>query len=201
MSRPWKRATTFFADVPPLEDLSNAIQKAKAFQRQWQKSGDSSRANETRMRCKGSDIQGEKLLTRTKGIFEENKEAKEQPQSFGGFSKGFLLSSSTKSRASAGKELNPKTNVKDHKIESATSPVKKNEKSASELSGSLDRSSTTCSSSGTDEVPYLRHNPEAAGSGGPVFPEVQQALKEAYPLLNTQGWKFSDTYLESGVVE
>ena len=91
---------------------------------------------------------------------EETGVAKEKVSSFGGFSKGFLLSTSSNEKKSRRKE-------KQTPQDSHTASLKKD------------------TAADDEDIPFLR--PQTAKTTGPVFPEVQEAMKEAYPLLDTQG--------------
>ena len=126
-----------FLDVPPLEDLTEVVQRARGLRAQP--------PNDPRMR---SDVW---VAAQETGV------ADGKASSFGGFSKGFLLSSSNS---------------------------KKSQKTTSQSS----RAASQAAAKDDGDIPFLRPSSAAAAeTRGPVFPEVQEAMKEAYPLLNTQG--------------
>ena len=112
----------------------------------------------------------------TEGAVREN-------ESFGGFGKGFLLSTpaertvKTVSRSSAASKSTGTAGG------NATPSSKASTFEGERFSSGTSPTATTTS----DDIPFLRAQPQAAENRGPVFPEVQEAMKEAYPLLNTQG--------------
>lgn len=142
-------ACFYITDVPPLEDLTEAVQKARALRTQPQL------RDETRA---GDDDRAAK-----DGV-KKRTQPKETPakatESFGGFSKGFLLSNP----AASSDSTKASTSISHTKSEAVT------HSSGSNLSDDGD-------------IPFLKAKRTAKG---PVLPEVQEAMKEAYPLLNTE---------------
>ena len=188
-------------DVPPLEDLSDAVRRARALQTQVpdnplsRTSGD-----ESRMRSRNGGAAKEGIAvdqskskrlgkSATKlGEAEERRGA--SSRAFGGFAKGFLLSESSnsdkdisKSKPAPKSQSNTEEQVKKKYVSSLADA---DSKGLSVKSGSAQSSVST-----DDNVPFLRMNKKE--SKGPVFPEVQEAMKEAYPLLNTQGHTHTHT--------
>lgn len=139
----------YITDVPPLEDLTEAVQKARALRTQPQLR-DETRAGDDRAAKDG---------------VKKRTQPKETPakvtESFGGFSKGFLLSNP----AASSDSTKASTSISHTKSEAVTRT------SESNLSDDGD-------------IPFLKAK---RTSKGPVLPEVQEAMKEAYPLLNTEG--------------
>ena len=84
--------------------------------------------------------------------------------SFGGFKKGFLVSSSDSSKSRAKREPPAPSKKK--------TPVAT---SSAEEAGSKDES----------DIPFIR--PKEKAKSSLEFPEVQQAMKEAFPLLQSKG--------------
>ena len=119
----------------------------------------------------------------TEGAVREN-------ESFGGFGKGFLLSTpaertvKTVSRSSGASKS---TGV-------AGGNATPSSKEASTFEGERFSSGTSpTATTASDDITFLRAQPQVAANRGPVFPEVQEAMKEAYPLLNTQGQRGQGT--------
>lgn len=133
-----------FTDVPPLEDLTEAVQRARALRTQPQRRGET-RAGDNRAAKDGVKKRTQPKETPAKAA-----------ESFGGFSKGFLLSNPAGS-------TRPSTGVQ-----------------------SLAKTPPTPERDLSDDgdIPFLKAKTTAKG---PVLPEVQEAMKEAYPLLNTEG--------------
>ena len=103
----------------------------------------------------------------------ESKKAQESiSQPFGGFSKGFLLSTPKNGEAKPAKSSKKEADTSSH---SDT-----NTHTAGGSSAKRDPSTESDS-----DMPFIK--PQNTSTRGPVFPEVQEAMKEAYPLLNTQG--------------
>ena len=95
-------------------------------------------------------------------VTKKPEESSSQSKSFGGFSKGFLLSNST------------------------SSTPKKTKKKDAENGGSGGGCKKTASAkTGKDDIPFLKAQEPPAKA--PVLPEVQEAMKEAYSLMDTQG--------------
>ena len=167
-------------DVPPLEDLTEAVHRARALRTQLQGPGDG--RDESRMRGNGGAAQSKRGVAGAETVLRKSAEPEEAQgitsQSFGGFAKGFLLSTpsgpspSTRSHNSAGNSNPSQPDCDTHK-EGSTFTKSGTESSKSGLA--LD---------GDGNIPFLK--PKATAKG-PVFPEVQEAMKDAYPLLNTQG--------------
>lgn len=144
-------ACFYFTDVPPLEDLTEAVQKARALRSQPQLR-DETRAGDNRAAKDGVKKRTQPKETPAKAA-----------ESFGGFSKGFLLS-------------NPAANRDSRKASTSKSQTK----------SEAGTHTTECNLSDDGDIPFLKAKGTAKG---PVFPEVQDAMKEAYPLLNTEGWR------------
>ena len=135
------------------------------------------RAHEPRMRSSNSGpkigVAASETVPQKLGESAETKEAEgNTSQSFGGFSKGFLLSTPKTSEAKL-----PST--KSSKKQTKTSSLPDSDLHTSGRTTAKTDISTECDV----DIPFIK--PQAAK--GPVFPEVQEAMKEAYPLLNTQG--------------
>lgn len=91
-----------------------------------------------------------------------NKSEGKSQSSFGGFSKGFLLSTTTSS----------------NKPRSKKNPVQ----NGSQASGG-DKKAAECEK---EDIPFIR--PQAPPTKAPVLPEVQEAMKkDAHSLMDTQG--------------
>ena len=92
----------------------------------------------------------------------KNKSEEKSQSSFGGFSKGFLLSTTTPSNKPGSKEK----------------PVQ----NGSQASGG----DTKTAESEKEDIPFIK--PQAPPTKAPVLPEVQEAMKkEAHSLMDTQG--------------
>ena len=188
------------ADVPPLEDLSDAVKRARAVQQQQQqlqrtRQPPTNAWNGKELHSNGGSAEASRSITsdRTRsessqkdvsGASSDVKRESQVPKAFGGFMKGFLLSTPAKhsldsvSRAPAGRDSNSND-------EDVGSKVK--ECGALQDSRKAGSAGGSPSVSGDSDIPFLRGKQGAVGSKGPVIPDVQQAMKEAYPLLNTQG--------------
>lgn len=154
------------ADVPPLEDLTEQVRRAKARR---------APRNEPRMRSDAREAAG---AEKKEGVSGAPSEAgRHEQKTFGGLSKGFLLSGPTQKR----RKLPPTTAAKEkrHALSSGTHSERE---AASTKRGTRieDRAD-----GGVEDMPFLRQ--QDVRDKGPVFPEVQEAMKEAYPLLNTEG--------------
>ena len=157
------------ADVPPLEDMSEELEKIKALRMQSKRVEQSdiiqSPRQDTSLKPTVS-VNGSKSKQVTKERSQtartKEKTSGSSKSSFGGFKKGFLVSSSD-SKPQAKKTSPPSAKKK--------TPVAAN--SAKEA-GSKD-----------SDIPFIRPKDEAKSSL--EFPEVQQAMKEAFPLLQSKG--------------
>ena len=130
------------------------------------------RAQDPRMRNSNPGpeigVAGGRTVSQTPEGSAESKEAQgNASRSFGGFSKGFLLS--------APKTIEPRPQIKKQTDKSSTRTHTAGRSSA--MGGPSTQSDV--------DMPFIK--PQSANTKGPVFPEVQEAMKEAYPLLNTQG--------------
>ena len=91
-----------------------------------------------------------------------NKSEEKSQSSFGGFSKGFLLSTTTPSNKSGSK--------------------KKPVQNGNQASGGDKKAAE----SEKEDIPFIK--PQAPPTKAPVLPEVQEAMKkEAHSLMDTQG--------------
>ena len=163
------------ADVPPLEDMSEELEKIKSLRTQSKRversdiiqpltHPDSSQlkpAASTGITVNGSKS---KKVTKEKSQAARTKEktAGDSKSSFGGFKKGFLVSSS------------------DSKPQAKKAPPPSKEKTPPIAASSAKE---TCSKDA--DIPFIRPKDEAKSSL--EFPEVQQAMKEAFPLLQSKG--------------
>jgi len=188
------------ADVPPLEDLSDAVKRARAVQQQQQlqrtRQSPTSAWSGKELHSNGGSTEASRSVTSDRTRSESSqkdvsrassdvKRESQAPKAFGGFMKGFLLSTPAKhspdSHVPAGRSCRGgKRNNED-----VGSKVK--ECGALQDSGKTGSAGGSPLMSGDSDIPFLRGKQGAVGSKGPVIPEVQQAMKEAYPLLNTQG--------------
>ena len=101
-------------------------------------------------------------------------------EGFGGFGRGFLLSTPA--------EKTVKNVSRNSGANESTGTAGGNATPSSKTSTVQgERFSSGTFPTASDDIPFLRAQPQAAANRGPVFPEVQEAMKEAYPLLNTQG--------------
>lgn len=185
--------------MPPLEDLSDAVERARAAQHQLllrkTREAPTSARSEKELRSNGGSAETSRSVTsdrtqsessqkEVRGASSDVKTESQPPKAFGGFMKGFLLSPPAKnspspaSRAPASRGSN--SNGADVESEVKERDVHQPSRKTGSTSGSP-------SVSGESDIPFLRAKPGAAESKGPVIPEVQQAMREAYPLLNTQG--------------
>lgn len=141
-----------FVDVPPLEDLTEAVHRAKVLRAQSHPQSQPQPRGYSEARNGVTEDDSEVLKKHTRPKETRAKTA----SSFGGFSKGFLLSSpaaSDTAKSSTSKRLKTKSNTAAHP------PV-------------------------DEDIPFLK----AKTVKGPVLPEVQDAMKDAFPLLNTEGY-------------
>ena len=104
--------------------------------------------------------------------------------SFGGLKKGFLFASAERSdrkkpatRTTASSSSKPNASAADGKSSPKTS--------AAEGSGA-GKSSRDSQRSSPDDIPFLKPK-DGQRSKGMEFPEVQEAMKESYPFLRSQG--------------
>ena len=188
-------------DVPPLEDLSDAVRRARALQTQVPGNPLSRTSDdESRMRSRNGGAakkgiavdqsKSERLGKSPTKLGEAEERRGASSRVFGGFAKGFLLSESSNSGEDIGKSKpapkSQSSTEKQVKKKSVSSLADADSKGLSVKTGSAQSSVST-----DDNVPFLRMN--KTESKGPVFPEVQEAMKEAYPLLNTQGHTHTHT--------
>ena len=146
--------------MPPLEDLTEQVLRAKARR---------APGKEPRMR---SDAR------------EKSEAERDDQKTFGGFSKGFLLSGPTSSQR---RQKSPPNTATKEKATSA--PQRVGETASSQRRPKVEERQTD----GDEDMPFLRQRD--VRDKGPVFPEVQEAMKEAYPLLNTEGmWVVTHTH-------
>ena len=94
------------------------------------------------------------------------KHTVDSSSSFGGFKKGFLFASS------------------DSKHQVKKKPVSKSQKTSSSPTAS--QASTKTSAEGND-IPFIKPKDKDKDKSSLEFPEVQQAMKESFPLLQSQG--------------
>lgn len=153
-----------YADVPPLEDMSEELEKIKVLRTQSKgvKKSDiiSPPSLDTSLKpavgANGSKskraMKGSSQTARTK-----EKSDGSSKSSFGGFKKGFLVSSS---------DSKPKVKKANKTPVVATSAAKGE-------------------SSKDSDIPFIK--PKDKGKSSLEFPEVQQAMKEAFPLLQSKG--------------
>ena len=188
-------------DAPPLEDLSDAVRRARALQTQVPGNPLSRTSDdESRMRSRNGGAakkgiavdqsKSERLGKSPTKLGEAEERRGASSRVFGGFAKGFLLSESSNSGEDIGKSKpapkSQSSTEKQVKKKSVSSLADADSKGLSVKTGSAQSSVST-----DDNVPFLRMN--KTESKGPVFPEVQEAMKEAYPLLNTQGHTHTHT--------
>ena len=148
---------SFLPDVPPLEDLTDVLSKKKMKPRPLYEP-------RVRMRNEAEKRAGTSKPVRAAG---KKPEQDEKPRSFGGFSKGFLLSSSTST--------------------TTKKPTKKKgvEKNGEKVVSGCGSKKTGGGTAEKEDIPFLK--PQTQSTKAPVLPEVQEAMKEAYSLMDTQG--------------
>ena len=158
------------ADVPPLEDMSEELEKIKALRTQSKRVKQSDINQSPRQDASlkpavhvGVNNTKSKQVTKEGSQTARTKEktAGSSKSSFGGFKKGFLVSSSD-SKPQAKK---------------APPPSKKKTPVAS------DSAKEACSKD--SDIPFI--TPKDKAKSSLEFPEVQQAMKEAFPLLQSKG--------------
>ena len=95
---------------------------------------------------------------KAKSVLHTKPKLKDSVDSFGGFKKGFLFPSSDSKRQVKGAPVSQKT---------SSAPT------------------TTKTQTKSDEIPFIK--PKDKEKSSLEFPEVQQAMKESFPLLQSQG--------------
>lgn len=145
-------------DVPQLEDMSEELERLKSLRTKHsvdiQTIGSKSPVN---VNVSKSEQQKSNSIAKMKGQGDS--------KSFGGFKKGFLVSSS------------------DSKCQ---------EKKTSHHPQKLSAPPTKMTGTSSKDIPLIKPKPEAKSSL--EFPEVQEAMKESFPFLQSQGMKTSKIY-------
>ncbi len=163
------------ADVPPLEDMSEELERIKSRIAQSKRVERSDIMQPPRqqdaslnptMSVSGSESkQATKGRSQTERVKEKTASAGDtKSSSFGGFKKGFLVSSSDSSKPRPKRE--------------PPAPSKKTTPAAAS-------SVKETGSENESDIPFIRPKDKAKSSL--EFPEVQQAMKEAFPLLQSKG--------------
>ena len=96
--------------------------------------------------------------------------------SFGGFASGFLLSSSSSSSAAKTSSSSKKKRANERASTEKASPGSEKERD------------------GAGDIPFVKA--QAPQGKAPVIPEVQEAMKDAYSLMDTQGWLDSECVMD-----
>ena len=157
-------------DVPPLEDMSEYLEKAKELKSKLDNQETvvaETLAPKQSCATKQNGTAPSELNSSVKGVAAKKDAAAE---TFGGLKKGFLFGSVEKqggrkpAQKTEGKKLTPTAGVASSKR--------------------TDKGTTGSSSS--DDIPFIKPQ-DGAKSKGLEFPEVQEAMKESYPLLRSQG--------------
>ena len=154
-----------YADVPPLEDMSEELEKIKSLRTQnkgVKQSDTISPPQDVSLKLAAS-ANGSKNKQATKESIQtvrtKEKTSSSSKSSFGGFKKGFLVSSS-----------DSKPQVK------KAAPTKKTPAVSPSAAGASSKDS---------DIPFIK--PKDKGKSSLEFPEVQEAMKEAFPLLQSKG--------------
>lgn len=158
----------FVLDIPPLEDMSEYLQRVKELQL---KSHGTARNGPEAQAPKHYPVAKQTGETLSEHNSDVNDVRQKKEATFGGLKKGFLF-------ASADKQGGKKPAVKTEREKQATKMVRPSRVASSRAS--------TKDSSSSEDIPFIK--PQVQGTAkGLEFPEVQEAMKEAYPLLRSQG--------------
>ena len=148
-------------DVPPLEDMTDYVEKAKTLKSHLER-------NRSKPITTHLCTHPSKPTTNEASANGRHERLNTKVStSFGGFQKGFLSSSSVD------KEPLIPPNAKRTEVKKAT----------------VDNSKTSPSKPVSEkEIPFIRGQKGNKGEGiGMVFPEVQEAMKASFPILQSQG--------------
>ena len=168
----------FHIDIPPLEDMTEYVEKAKALRAK----------KEGNLKAKPNGTAANKPtnepLTTTSAPApskaSDGRTKKDTPSSFGGFKKGFLFSNPEKK---SGKETAQKQ----------TSSKPRNESSSKATHGNVSETA--------EDIPFIRAHSSGSGTKGLELPEVQEAMKNKFPFLQTQGMLLIDEQTLHWVVD
>ena len=160
----------YSADVPPLEDMSEELEKIRTRGKRVKQQSDvvsprqdnaSSKSATASVTLNGSRNK-EATKERSQTAVSKKETVAAPKSSFGGFKKGFLVSSS------------------DSKPQAKKAPPPSKRKAPVAASSAEEAASSKAS-----DIPFIRPKDKAKSSL--EFPEVQQAMKEAFPLLQSKG--------------
>ena len=158
----------YIVDIPPLEDMSEYLQRAKELQL---KNHGTARNDPEPQAPQHYPVTKQTEVTLSEHDLDVNGVRRKKEATFGGLKKGFLF-------ASADKRGNKKPAVKTEREKQATKMARQ--------SGAASSHASTKDSSSSEDIPFIK--PQVQGTAkGLEFPEVQEAMKEAYPLLRSQG--------------
>ena len=147
------------AEVPELEDMSEELERVKALRSHKHKSGKPPQQHTSHTT---SDVDSvSRQHQKAKSVLHTKpklKDSVDSNTSFGGFKKGFLFPSSDSKSRVRGAPVSQKT----------SSPP-----------------TTTRAQTKSDDIPFIK--PKDKEKSSLEFPEVQQAMKESFPLLQSQG--------------
>ena len=122
--------------------------------------------------------QGETVVTDSTVAKAQKERTKIPSSTFGGFKKGFLFSQP--SRKDSSQKLKNKSEIGKPSTSSSDS-IPSGEKNK------RDTDTSNNSKKDDDNIPFVKPKSEEAARGsGLEFPEVQSAMKESYPFLNTK---------------
>ena len=161
-----------------MDDLSEFVEKAKALRSRIEESTAAAptRAKEERHTHTGSSGTGPS--NHQNGSAPVKKDTPSTASAFGGFKSGFLFENSCQKKPASRSKIN-----------TTKRPVTGG--SVAEKSSGKDSPKNSA-----DDIPFLKPK-DGQTSKGMEFPEVQEAMKEAYPLLRSQGKTPSPLYLLS----
>ena len=160
-------------DVPPLEDMSEYLEKAREFKSKLdnrEKVGKVTEAQAPKQKCVTKQNGTAPSENSCNGVGVKKDAA---ASTFGGLKKGFLFGSTEKQ---GGRKPTQKTEGK--KLAATVTKTG--------VASSKRTSKGTTGSSSSDDIPFIKPQ-DGATSKGLEFPEVQEAMKESYPLLRSQG--------------
>ena len=157
---------------PPLEDMSEQLEKMKQHRMKLLQPSSELSKDKTKVKAAPSADQPSSEHSKDKTKVETAPSAgrgkSSEGSGFGGLRKGFLSGSSSKTPTVAGD------------LSSKTRPRSKSDKPKS---NGTDNPANLRTSSGVDDIIH----PKVSGkSSGLEFPEVQEAMKESFPFLNTE---------------
>ena len=152
---------------------------------------------------------------RSQVVRTKEKTASNSKSSFGGFRKGFLVSSSDskpqvkrkppskKTPAAPSSTTGAPSSKKTPAAPSSTTGAPPSKKTPAAPSSTTETTSskktpaapamTASASSKESDIPYIQ--PKNEGKSSLEFPEVQQAMKEAFPLLQSKGTMCDSSYV------